>query len=72
MRSAIIKKSSLEEQQKQTTIATNSNYIHNFNSIFLIKKLIRKVKIASDKTETKQNKLYFIRKYMGPLHNEAC
>ena len=31
-------------------------------TIFFKEKLIRKVKIASDKTETKENKLYFTRK----------
>ena len=30
-----------------------------------------KVKIASDKTETEQNNLYFTRKDTGPFHNKA-
>ena len=30
-----------------------------------------KVKIASDKTKTKQNNLQFARKDMGPVHNKA-
>ena len=70
MRSAIIKKARQDEQQNQTTIKTNTNYIQNFMSIFL-KKLIDKVKIASDQTETKQNNLHFNRKDMGPLHKKA-
>ena len=35
MRSAIIKKASLVQQQKQTTITTNINYIQNHMSILL-------------------------------------
>ena len=35
MRLAIIKKTSQEEQQNQTTITTNINYIQNFVPIFL-------------------------------------
>ena len=53
MRSTIFKKASQDEQQNQTTITTNINYIQNFMSIFFKKKLIKKVKMASDKTETK-------------------
>ena len=34
-------------------------------------KLIHKVKIASDKTESKQNNVYFTRKIMGTLHNKT-
>ena len=64
MKSAIIKKGSQGEQQNQTTTTTRINYIQNFMSIFLKKKLISKVKKASDKTETKQNNLYFTREYM--------
>ena len=52
MRSAIIKKASQNEQQNQTTITTKVNYIQNFMS----KKLISKVKTASDKTETNKTK----------------
>ena len=37
MRSAIIKKASQDEQQNQTTIATNINYIQNYVH-FLCKK----------------------------------
>ena len=55
MRSAIIKKASQDEQQNQTTITTDINYIRNFMSQ---KKHANKVKIiASDKTENKQNNL---------------
>ena len=32
---------------------------------------MNKVKIASDKTGTKQNNLYFTRKDMGPRRNKA-
>ena len=39
MRSAIIKKASRDEQQNQTTITTKINFLQNFMSIFLIKKL---------------------------------
>ena len=53
MRSAIIRKASQDEQQNQSTITTNINYIQNSMSIFFKKKLFNKVKIASDKTETK-------------------
>ena len=34
------------------------------------KKLTNKLKIASDKSETKQSNLYFTRKDMGPLHKK--
>ena len=64
MRSAIIKKASQEEQQNQTTITTNFNSIQNFRSIFI--KIIKKVKVASGKTETKQNNFYVTRKDIGP------
>ena len=53
MRSAIIKTASQNEQQNQTTVTSKNNYIQNFVS----KKLNSKVKIVSDKPETKQNKL---------------
>ena len=69
MRSAIIKIARQNDQQNQTTITTNINYIQNLMSIY--KKLIIKVKIASDKIETKQSKLYFTRKELGPLHNKG-
>ena len=36
-----------------------------------IKKNIKRVKIASDKTETIQNNLYYTRRDMGPLHIRA-
>ena len=68
MRSAVIRKASQNELQNQATITTNNNYVHYFKSI---KKLIIKVKIASYKTETKRNKLYFNRKDTGPIHNKA-
>ena len=63
-------KASQDDQQNQTTITTNIYYIQSFMSNFL-KKVIAKVKIASNKTETKQNNLYFTRKDMRPLHNKA-
>ena len=69
MRSVIIKKASQDEQQNRTTITTNINYIPNFMSS--LKKLTNKLKIASDKDETKQNNLYFTRKDMGPLNKRA-
>ena len=65
MRSVIIKKASQHEQQYQTTIKTNLNYIQNFMSI--LKKNASKLKIASDKGKTKHNNLYFTRKDMGPV-----
>ena len=34
-------------------------------------KLTSKLKIASDKTETKQNNLYFNRKQLGGLYKKA-
>ena len=52
MRYADIKKASEKERQNQTT--TNINYIKKFMSV-LKKKLNNKVKIASDKTESKQS-----------------
>ena len=55
MRYANIKKESEDERQNQTT-TTNINYIKKFMSV-LKTKLNNKVKIASDKTETKQNKV---------------
>ena len=61
MRSAIIKKASQDEQQNQTTITTNIKFIQNLCH-FSKQKHIKKVKIASDNTETKQNNLYFTRK----------
>ena len=36
------------------------------------KKIMNKVKKASDKTKNKQINLYFTRKDMGPLYNKAC
>ena len=69
MRYADIKKPSQDEQQNQTTTTTNNDYIQNFMPI--LKKLINKVKIASDKTETKQNILHFIRKNMRLFYNKA-
>ena len=34
-------------------------------------KINNEVKTASDKYETKQNNLYFARKYIGPVHNKS-
>ena len=62
MRSAIIKKASQDEPQNQTTKTT---LITSKNLCPFFKKLINKVKIPSDITETKQNNLYFTRKDMG-------
>ena len=59
MRSTIIKKASQDEQQNQTTITTNFNYIQN---LCPIKKKLQKIKVASDKTETKQNNFYSLGK----------
>ena len=53
MRYANIKKASWDEQPNQTT-TTNINYI---KKLYPIKKQNLIVKIASDKTETKQNNL---------------
>ena len=50
-------------KQKQQALITSKIYVGFF-------KFISKVKIASDKTENKNN-LYFNRKEMGPLHNKA-
>ena len=58
MRSAIIKKARQDEQHNQTTTA-NINYNENFVQL---KKLIDKVQIASDKTETEQNNFHINRK----------
>ena len=55
MRYADIKKASKDEPQIQTT-TTNINYIKKFMSV-LKTKLNNKVKIASAKTEDKQNNL---------------
>ena len=68
MRSAIIKTASQDEEQNQSTKTTNISYIQNFMSN---KKNLKKHKIASDKTETKQNNLYFTRKDMEPLYKKA-
>ena len=57
MRSAIIKKSRLDEIQNQKA-TTNINYIQNFMSI---EKLNNKVKIASDKIETKEKNLHLFK-----------
>ena len=50
MRSANIKNASQDEQQNQETLITYKPLCH------YLKKLINKVKLASDKTETKQTK----------------
>ena len=60
MRSSITMEASQDEQQNQTII-TNNNYVQNLCP-FLKKKLTKKVKIASDKSEVKQNNMYFTRK----------
>ena len=51
---ADIKKASKNKRQNQTT-TTNTNYIKNIMSVLKKTKLKNKVKIASDKTENKQN-----------------
>ena len=53
MRYANIKKASQDKQQNKTT-TTNINYIKKFMSV-LKNKINNKDKIASDKTENKQN-----------------
>ena len=68
MRSAIIKKAMQDEQQNQTK-TTNINYIQNFMSIS--KQLKNKVKIASNKAQSKQNNLQFNRKDMEPVHDKT-
>ena len=64
-----MKKASQDEQQYQSTKATNINYIQHFMTI--LKKHLQTLKIASDKTETKQNNFYFNRKDMVPLYKKA-
>ena len=64
MRSAIIKRQ--DEQQNQTT-TTNTNYIQNIMSI---KKIDHKAKTASHTLKLEKNS-YFIRKYMGLVHNKS-
>ena len=54
MRYADIKKTSEDERQNQTTL-TNINYIKKIYLRVKKTKLNNKVKIASDKTENKQN-----------------
>ena len=61
---AIINKTSQDEEQNQTT--TNNNYIKKIMSVKKAK-LNNKVIIASDKSETKQNKLKLTRKDMVPV-----
>ena len=68
MRSPITKKASQDEEQNQI-ITTNINYIQNF--VHSRKKLNNKVKMASDKTGTRQNDLNFTGKDMGPVHNKT-
>ena len=53
-------------KQKQQTLITSRTLCP-----FLFKKHNNKVKIASDKTDTVQNNLYFTRKNMGPVRNKA-
>ena len=65
MRSIIIAKAREDEQQIERTDVNN---IQNFVPL---KKLIKKVILASDKTETKQNNLNYARKDMGPLNYKA-
>ena len=69
LRSVIIKKASQDQQQNQTTITTNINYIQNF--VHLKKKLTNKIKIASDKSESKRNNVYSNRKDMGSLNKKS-
>ena len=64
MRYANIKKTSQDEKQNQTTTT-------NVSCPFCKTKLNNKVKIASDKTKTKENNLQFNRKDMGPVQNKA-
>ena len=68
MRSTIIKKTSQDEKQNQSTKTTNINYIQNFMSI---KKNLQKLKKPSDKFETEQNNLSFTKKDMVQLYKKA-
>ena len=67
MRYTNIKKAIQDEQQNQTT-TTKKNYIKNFMSV-LKTKYKNKVKIASDKFETKKTAIHH--KRHGPVHNKA-
>ena len=76
MKSVIIEKASQDEQQNQTTTTTNIKYIQNFMFIVLIsllyvQNLTNKLKIAWDKTETKENIWLFTREGMGPLYTKS-
>ena len=53
-------------KQQQQTLKTSKNLCSFYKT-----KLKNKVKIASDKTEAKQNNLSFTRKDMGPVHSKA-
>ena len=67
MISAIIKKPIQGEHQNQKTITTNINYLQNSVNL----KTLQKLKISSDKTETRQNNFYVYRKDVRPLHKKA-
>ena len=60
-----VKTNSKIKQQLQTLIT--SKILCPFKKT----KINNKVNIASDKTETKQNKLQVPRNVMGPVHNKA-
>ena len=62
MRSAFINKANQDEKQKQQLITSKT---------VLFKKIVNKVKIASDKTGTKQIILHSAKNNMGPLYNKA-
>ena len=67
MRSAIIKKGSQDEQQRQTTTTLiTSKTLCPFK-----KQLKNKVKIAFGKTKTKQNNFCVSRKDEGPVPNQS-
>ena len=69
MRSVIIKIAGQDEQQNQTTLTTNINYIQNF--LAPLKIFTNMLKLASDKTESKQNNLYYNIKNIELLYKKS-
>ena len=59
-------KTNSEIKQQQQTLITSKNLCP-----FKKTKPNYEVKVASDKTEIRQNNLYFTRKDMGPVHNKT-
>ena len=71
MRSAIIKETSEDEQEKSNN-NINKHYLHpKFKSTFFRKNLLKSQNRVRY-NETKQNNLYFNRKDIEPLQNKAC